>query len=90
MKHSDISFMTPRRKPRATGKRGFIMIALLIIVTLMLFYVVASSRVLYQVQRELTALERSQTKRLTNSPPAAVVVSELRTNEIAGGQQQTP
>jgi len=68
----------------ATDPLTFIVIAaLLIIVTLMLLYVLASSRVLSQLQRELTALERTQVKRLTNSPPAAAATTVSPSNVSA-------
>ena len=50
--------------PRKSTQQGYIMLALLVIVALMLFYIAASSRTLYQLQREITALERTQVKRL--------------------------
>lgn len=81
------SSVCPRRHPR---QRGYIMLALIVIVTLMLFYVAACSRTIYQLQRELTALERAQVKRLTHSPPAVAMNAELPANEFAGAKSPAP
>ena len=90
MKHA--AFNQPLLKLRAQAPRqgGFILLALLIIVTLMLFYVAASSRTLYQLQRELTALERTQVKRLTHSPTAAEVITVSPPNEVAPAKSPAP
>lgn len=74
------SSVCPRRHPR---QRGYIMLALIVIVTLMLFYVAACSRTIYQLQRELTALERAQVKRLAHSPPASAAASDLPPSGVA-------
>lgn len=73
MKHAAFHRSPALGRRRTPRQRGFIMLALLVIVTLMLFYVAASSRTLYQLHREITALDRLQVKRLTNSPPAAAI-----------------
>ena len=83
MKH--LSLSRPNRKchPRKGARQGYIMLALLVIVALMLFYIAASSRTLYQLQREITALERTQVKRLANSPAAANPTARQLTNAAA-------
>lgn len=43
---------------------GFLMIALIVIVSIMLLYVAATARVLSTLNREINGLERSQVKRI--------------------------
>lgn len=77
MKHADFN-SAPARLTHSHQQRGFMMIALLVIVALMLMYVAASSRTLYQLQRDLSTLDRIQVKRLAHSPPAAIPAPKER------------
>lgn len=65
------------------GQRGFLVIALLAIISIMLVYIAANLHVLASLKRDLRLVEQKQVQRLnkaypsptaapTNSPPATV------------------
>ncbi len=90
MKQLDLNGPNRKFRPRKGDQQGYIMLALLVIVALMLFYIAASSRTLYQLQREITALERTQVKRLANSPVAASATAGQLTNAAAPAASSPP
>jgi hypothetical protein len=63
------------RHPRA-NERGFLVIALLAIITIMLLYIAANLHVLAALKRDLRVVEQKQVRRLNRSfPPVSVTVT---------------
>lgn len=69
----------PTRSGRTpSGERGFMVIAMMVILAMMLIYVAASTRSLIQLREELKLVEQKQVQRLQFPPPTAT-----RTNTAA-------
>ena len=77
-----MKLLTPAYR-RCQGQRGFLVIALLAIISIMLIYIAANLHVLASLKRDIRLLEQKQVQRLnkaypsptaatTNSPPATV------------------
>src|SRR6266496_51173 len=73
---------SPRRRPTARrGERGFLVIALLAIVAIMLIYVNVNVRLLGSLKRELKLVEQQQIQRLEKIGAAPLPLTKAPTNE---------
>ena len=70
-------FQTARR-----SERGFMIIAMMALLALMLIYVAASTRSLHQLRQELKLVEQKQIQRLQPAPaPRTNATAALRANQ---------
>jgi len=56
-------------------ERGFMIIAMMAILAMMLIYVAASTRSLRQLRQELKLVEQKQVQRLQSPPPSVIVTN---------------
>ena len=70
----------PQRRP---GERGFLVIALLAIISIMLIYIAANLHVLASLKRDIRLVEQKQVQRLNKSFPATSMVATNRLSVTA-------
>ena len=70
-------------KPGRQDERGFIVIALLVVLSILLIYVMVNLRYLNDLKRELRLFEREQIKRL-QKPATKSTASSPVTNLMSG------
>jgi len=61
--------LIPLNRNRRHGQRGFLVIALLAIITIMLIYIAANLHVLAALKHDIRLVEQKQVQRLTKSFP---------------------
>ena len=72
------TFNPKRSRPARRSERGFMIIAMMVMLAMMLIYVAASTRSLRQLRQELKLVEQKQVQRLQAS-----TVTATRTNAAA-------
>ena len=65
----DTMKLFPTHRKRRHGQRGFLVIALLAIITIMLVYIAANLHVLAALKRDIQLVEQKQVQRLSKSFP---------------------